>query len=218
MSICLDISRSIKIEEYMQNIIQQKKLSPDLIAAVNVLGLYRMFETSDFPVNPSRVIEWEFNFSDWFVHAFQGSLNLSLEVAKRRNKANWENVSKIVNDITNAKLINDQTDLGVFSRVKGILQWDKVLDVICNHDSCKAVEALAFLWFVDYLCETNSIVQDETYSYIQAKAWNLVSIALERSTLEIIQAISKLTDEAYRISQLNGQVTADWARIIRLPW
>ncbi len=85
-----------KIEEYMQNIdIQQQKLSPDLITAVNVLGLYRMFETSDFPVNPSRVIEWKFNFSDWFVHAFQSSLNLSLEVAKKRNKANWENVTRL---------------------------------------------------------------------------------------------------------------------------
>jgi hypothetical protein len=218
MEICIDIARSLKVEEYMNNLISKERSSPDLWAAVNVLGLYKMFETSDFPVNPSRVIEWKFNFSNWFVNAFQSSLNLSLEIAKKRYSANWENVTNIVNEITKSTLKTEQPDSNILNRVKGILQWEKVITSICDKNSCTAVEALAYLWFVDYLCEINSLVQDETYSYIQSKAWNLVSTSLGKSTVEIVQAIGRLTDEAYRVSQLNGQVTADWARIIRQPW
>jgi hypothetical protein len=217
-AICIDISRALQVEESLKDLVRRSTSSSCLQGSIVAIGWWRMLETSDFPVDPSRVIEAGFNFSDWFVNVAKCSFGLSLEVAQTHYPTTLDNIIKMIKEMDINFSDMHHVDSEIARKVKFVLQWDKALGIISDAKEKIAVETLAFFWFVDFLCEINSILQDESYVFIQSTAWALYSSILNRKSYEIVEDVNRFTEELCDGSMIGGHVATDWDRIIRLPW
>jgi len=218
IDVCSDISRAIEIEKCLRGIVERLRDSLELQGSIVALGWLRMFETSDFPVDPSRVIEANFNFSNWFINASGCSSMLSLEIARGWGSVNWDIVRHTSDKVRNSLPAIKQPDADILKNVKYVLDWEKVLEVLLDESSRVAVEALAFVWFVDYLCESNGLLYDESYAFIQSTSLDILHLYLGKEITEILKGIKELVEELYVISKRDDRVAVDWARIVRLPW
>lgn len=210
LNVCKDIAKAVKVEQLIAKIAGELLSSEDLQASIVLFGLWRMLETSEFPVSVDEVLRANLSPDKWYIEAPKASLDLALSVTRKWWDINAEKAAKCLSasDLTFPQII--RTD--VIKEIKMVLRWEKALDLFTKKES----KALAFLWWGDYLSVSERIVYPEALAFIQSNIWEHLEKDLGIIRSKIVEQVEKMID-VLSFSQF-GSLKISWVEIVRLPW
>lgn len=186
-------------------------------------GLVRMFQTSEFPILASLPFKEGLNAEAWFIKAPMSAKALALDLVEKT----WGNESsdKGITSLKSFGLPIPKTEMQEeedSDKIKKILRWEVVIKII----EPEIIEALGFLWYVDYLMGSRGIKYLESIRIVQKITWDILEIITGRTIQEIEEDLMEATRVMETMttdsrgegeSKETNQIT-DWYELVRLPW
>jgi len=213
-----DMIRIVGIEKKLKILSDELIADPSLWTSVITVGLTRMFESSDFPILPDRILELGFAPHEWFILVSKASHRLGYSISKTIMNTNDLNLVKLKELLEtsinqNTEHISNET----FERITKVLKWNDAL----NQFNEKGVKALSFLWLADYLSTFEIILFPETDIVLQKKTWTLLTKLIEEDQETIVELVDSIIDSLGNIKIITGisevEIT-NWSEVIRFPW
>jgi len=208
-----DMQRAIKT----RNLISKLGRNQSLQTAAEISGFAYMLDASEFPVLSYRLFREGFSSHDeWHTSASNSVyLLLSLAAGKLWSVGSLEEVFKQLRESSLPTLeIKRQSKGKDADRVKKVLKWDEVLEII-NGNTCKVI---GFLWYVDRLTILEGIRYPESKVLVQERAWKMLEEKTGKSIGELRSAVIEDVDRVERETLDQDFAIVSWHEILRLPW
>jgi hypothetical protein len=217
-----DIFSNIQLAMKIRKLIPKLTREQSLQIGTEISGFIYMLNVSEFPVFSQRLFRNGFSsFDEWYINVSNVTHLLALLAARKV----WgiKNVKKALEPLRHFSLstveMEEQDKKVGVERVKRVLKWDKVLEII-NQNTCKV---MGFLWYVEYLILSEGIHYPESMMLVQERAWKMLEEKMRKSIWElrkeVIENVNQIERETLdRDPSGKPFAIASWHEILRLPW
>ncbi len=208
-----DFKRLQKADKIVQEIVSRAQEDKKFLSFAIAIGIWRMLNTSDMPAVVDNVLSAGFSPKDWGIISLRSAPYLSLELTKK--VAEIEKLEDAFNYMKTIGFISetlnlDKLDIHNISRVKEVLRWQKICEVL-NEENIKF---LGLSWFVVFILEEIDALP--SYIDFSAKVANMIKECITKILrAEYSNLANNLTDS---LMELEEQHNISWASgIIFLP-
>lgn len=212
-----DIFSDMQLAIKIRNLVSELGRNQSLRTGAEISGFAYMLDASEFPVLSYRLFREGFSSHDEWHTSASNSVYLLISLAARKlwGVGSLEEAFKPLRHSSLPALEIRKQDKGKDAdRVKKVLKWDEVLEII-NRNTC---EAMGFLWYVDRLIILEGIRYPESKVLVQERAWKMLEEKTGKSIRELRSAVIEDVDRVERETLDQDFAIVSWHEILRLPW
>jgi len=212
-----DIFSDMQLAIKLRNLVSKIGRNQSLQTGAEISGFAYMLDASEFPVLSYRLFQEGFSSHDEWRTSASNSVYLLISLAARKS---WgvgsleEAFKPLRHSSLPALEIKKQGKGKDADRVRKVLKWDEVLEII-NRNTC---QAMGFLWYVDRLIILEGIRYPESEVLVQGRAWEMLEEKTGKSIRELRSAIIEDVDRVERETLDQDFAIVSWHEMLRLPW